>query len=101
MVATISPDLRCITHQSRFLNLQRYSFNILTNNIDPVSPVKMLTLSQIQDPDFIKSSLELTPPDLYRLWLDMKKHFPESEIKPLILNGLSFSKFLSYYSTTV
>ena len=93
------PDLRCITHQSRFLNLQRYSFNILTNNIDPVSPVKMLTLSQIQDPDFIKSSLELTPPDLYRLWLDMKKHFPESEIQPL--HPKRFEPFQNSYRITL
>jgi hypothetical protein len=63
-------------HNSRFMNLQRHIWKNTagTNNFDLafVNPLAALNLEFLQNDGFKKSSLPMTPVDMYTLWMGMR-----------------------------
>eukprot|EP01038_Epipyxis_sp_PR26KG_P005470 gene5470-7573_t len=70
-------EVNILSHQVRFINLQRYVWDCEKSALVPVSPLAAIeNIESIQTGKLNNSSLSFTSQDSYRAWLEIKRVYP-------------------------
>lgn len=72
-------DVKVIVYEKRFINLQRFNFNNKTKKIDRINPLSMIPIEDFKSGIVIEKSLIPTPQDVYSIYQDLIKTYPEKE----------------------
>ena len=68
-----------VVYDKRFINLQRFNYNSLTNELERINPLCMIPLEDYQSGLVFEKSITPTPPDAYIIYNDLIKAYPDVE----------------------
>ena len=75
-------DIHIVYGLKRFFNLQRYYYDIETNNLNRINPLGLVTYQDFVDGSIKTKNLEPTPPDVWDLMETISKHLDLGDLKP-------------------
>ena len=73
------PNVKVITYDKRFINLQRFRYNQSTKDIDRINPLSMSSIDSFLSGEVLNKSLVPTPQDVYDTYQRILKIFPDEE----------------------
>lgn len=69
-----------IVCSDRFFNLQRFYYNSLTNKLDMLNPLSLVTIDDFKSGNILKKNLQPTPYDTWNLYIKMKETYDLNEL---------------------
>ena len=68
-----------VVYDKRFINLQRFNFNMSTKSLDRINPLSMISLDDYRSGEVLKKSIIPTPQDAYLIYQKLVSNYPDEE----------------------
>lgn len=72
---TFNKNVDVIKYNKRFINLQKFSYNYIKNEIDRINPLSLIKLSEFKDKSILTKEISIHPKDIYDIYMKIKQYY--------------------------
>ena len=74
-----------IKYDKRFINLQKFVYNNITNNIDRINPLGLINIDDFKTGEILNKEIAIHPKDIYSIYMKIKQKYKD-------INHMTFFK---------
>ena len=86
-------NVKVVKYTKRFINLQKFVYNNITNNIDRINPIGLIDINEFKTGNILNKEITIHPKDIYDIYIKIKLKYKD-------INHTKFFKSIKRLSLT-